>query len=91
MSKHADQPFVDIEGVERFQANPIVRYLLDNGGIDLNGIARQGFDADDEQHFAQLIGYSRSGWGGLSYVTDEDWERTTERGTYGHNDAGADR
>lgn len=55
----------------RFVANEVVRYLLDHGGIDLNDIARKGFPPEDEEQFAQLIGYSVSGFGSLSYVSDE--------------------
>lgn len=63
------QPIVvDAHGVKRFRANEIVRYLLDNGRIDLNRLAVLPFSADDREQFAQLIGYSVSGFGDLSYV-----------------------
>ena len=40
---HPMQPIeMDSDGTPRFKANEIVRYLLDNGGIDLNQIARVG-------------------------------------------------
>lgn len=69
---HPIQPLGDDgDGTVRFKENPIVRYLLDNGGIDLNAIARRGFAKEDQQQFAQLIGYSLSGYSELSYVTDE--------------------
>lgn len=61
-------------GVIRFKLNAIVQWLLDNGGKDLNDIARQDFTDADRTQFAQLIGYSVSGWGDLSYVSDEDYE-----------------
>lgn len=65
-----NQPLVlDEGGVVRFKENPIVRYLLDNGGIDMNQLALLGFTNEDQAQFAQLIGYSVSGWGDLSYVT----------------------
>lgn len=79
MTKHPNQPLVvDERGAVRFKENPIVSYLLDNGGIDMNHLAVKGFELgwteDDKAHFAQLIGYSYSGWGTLSYVTDERYE-----------------
>jgi hypothetical protein len=61
----------DDEGVLRFKKNAIVEYLLDNGGIDLNRLAMLDFSKDDRQQFAQLIGYSLSGYSELSYVDDD--------------------
>lgn len=67
-AKHPMQPVVmDKSGVARFKSNPIVRHLLDHGGIDLNKIAMLGFDREDHSQFAQLIGYSVSGFGDLGY------------------------
>ncbi|MNR31726.1 hypothetical protein D3C85_1492550 [compost metagenome] len=54
----------------RFKENAIVRHLLDNGGIDLNQLARLDFSREDREQFAQLIGYSLSGFGELGYVRD---------------------
>lgn len=66
----------DENGTPRFRANPIVRYLLEQGGIDMNHLARvPSFDKEDRMHFAQLIGYSVSGFGDLSYVDDETYEQ----------------
>jgi hypothetical protein len=43
----------------------------------LNDVARdyqRGLYTQEEMvHFAQIIGYSVSGWADLSYVSDEDW------------------
>lgn len=73
------QPLViDSHGTLRFKENPIVRTLLDYAtehGYGLNEIAREEFDAEDQMQLAQLIGYSLSGYGTLSYVTDESYER----------------
>jgi hypothetical protein len=63
----------DEHGVVRFKPNKIVQHLLDNGGIDLNKIAILQFPKEDEIQFAQLIGYSLSGFGDLSYVDDETY------------------
>lgn len=69
------QPMQPIEwdghGVIRFKRNEIVTYLLDNGGIDMNYLAMQDFSDEDRMQFAQLIGYSVSGFGDLSYASDE--------------------
>ena len=61
--KHPMQKITkDKDGCNRFVANPIVRYLLDNGGLDLNKLHRAGVgDSEDWDHFNQLIGYSVSG------------------------------
>ncbi len=55
----------------RFKENKIVRYLLDHGPFDMNHLARLNFSNDDRQQFAQLIGYSLSGYSDLGYVDDE--------------------
>lgn len=82
--KHPIQPLAqDEQGILRFKPNAIVSYLLDNGGIDLNQIATLGFDREDHEQFAQLIGYSLGGYSDLSYVKDETWEtanRMAEKG-----------
>jgi len=69
------QPLViDQHGRHRFKANPIVRYLLDNGSIDLNKIACLEFSDEDQTQLAQLLGYSVSGFSELHYVRDADAE-----------------
>lgn len=67
--KHPMQPIVISGGTARFKPNKIVRYLLDNGGFDLNKLAATGdlFSKDDWSQFAQLIGYSVGGYESLSY------------------------
>ena len=75
MAKHPMQPIeIDDRGCPRFKANAIVRYLLDEGGIDLNQIAIKNFSAEDQMQLAQLIGYSVGGYGELDYVTDESYD-----------------
>lgn len=74
--KHPMQPVVlDAHGVIRFKENKIVRALLDAatkaGDLDMNAQARMGFSPEDRRQFAQLIGYSVSGYGDLSYVDPE--------------------
>jgi hypothetical protein len=73
-TKHPIQPLVtDDRGTVRFKANAIVRHLLDHGGIDMNQLASLDFSDEDRMQFAQLIGYSVSGFGELSYVDDETY------------------
>jgi hypothetical protein len=73
--KNAIQPTVrDDGGRLRFKENKIVSFLLDNGGYDMNKLAREDFTKNDREQFAQLIGYSLDGYGMLSYVTDETYD-----------------
>lgn len=73
---HPMQPIVMVDGVARFKANAIVRYLLDwasdapidGSKCDMNDLARMPFSQEDRNQFAQLIGYSVSGFGDLSYA-----------------------
>jgi hypothetical protein len=61
-----------VDGCPRFKANPIVRYLLDSHPtVDMNAIAIREFSDEDQWQFAQLIGYSVSGGGSLSYADSE--------------------
>lgn len=72
--KHPIQPtYKDENGTLRFKKNAIVSFLLDNGGFDLNKLAVMDFSREDREQFAQLIGYSLSGFGELSYVSDETY------------------
>lgn len=72
--KHPIQPLnKDSHGVMRFKENEIVRYLLEAGPFDLNQLALMNFSAEDHEQLAQLIGYSLSGFGDLSYVSDETY------------------
>lgn len=70
----------DERGVLRFRENAIVRYLLDNGGIDMNHLAGMSgrFSRADQMQFAQLIGYSLSGYADLSYVTDASYAKAVD-------------
>ncbi len=63
------QPVEMVGDVARFKANPIVRYLLDSHPtVDMNELGRLPVDDSDRWQFAQLIGYSVSAGGGLSYA-----------------------
>lgn len=74
---HPMQPVVMVGNVARFKANPIVEHLLDNGGIDMNALACMNFSREDREQFAQLIGYSVSGFGSLSYASDEVYDKAS--------------
>ncbi len=68
--RHPLQPIEKIDGINRFKKNKIVEFLLDAGHFDMNVLARMDFTDDDRTQFAQLIGYSVSGFGELNYVDD---------------------
>lgn len=73
---------VDKHGVHRFLENRIVRDLLDFAqprGLGLNEIACGNYSAAEHRQVAQLIGYSVSGYGDLSYVNAESCERADRR------------
>lgn len=74
MKKLPMQPIVKMsDGIIRFQANAIVRFLIDWAtprGISMNELAMMDFNDQDREQFAQLIGYSVTGYGDLSYVSD---------------------
>lgn len=74
--KNPIQPLHTTEfGVLRFKENAIVRHLLDwaaERGMGLNEIACMDFSKDDRQQFAQLIGYSLSGYSDLMSYVDDD-------------------
>ena len=63
----------DENGVLRFVENSIVRRLLDDGQFEMNQIAAWDATNEEREQFAQLIGYSVSGFGDLSYVSDETY------------------
>ncbi len=70
------QPIVrDADGVVRFRVNRIVRVLLSQGPITLNTLATMDFSDDERAQFAQLIGYSVSSFGDLSYASEEMIQR----------------
>ncbi len=87
--RHPIQPlYVHDDDVLRFKRNALVCHLMDHGkahGCGLNELASMGdhFTREDWEQFAQLIGYSLSGFGELSYVSDETYnaaERMARKG-----------
>lgn len=75
--KHPMQPIIlDDDGVPRFKANPIIRFLLDMGPFDLNKLnivaGTANWTREDLSQFYQLIGYSVSGFGEISGLPRTD-------------------
>jgi Cys-tRNA synthase (O-phospho-L-seryl-tRNA:Cys-tRNA synthase) len=72
LPKNPMQPIViDSEDVVRFKTNKIVYTvykIAEAHGCGLNKITKQNFTQDDQKQFAQLLGYSVSGYGDLPYV-----------------------
>lgn len=88
--RHPIQPIIeDDHGVLRFKENRVVQYLLDNGGIDMNTLACIDFPAEDREQFAQLIGYSLSGFSELSYVSNEVYSAATNMAELGETEEAA--
>lgn len=74
------QPMMtDVNGVVRFQPNRLVVHLLEDGPFDMNHLAvwcrTRGIPDEERAQFAQLIGYSVSGFGELPYVDDDLYAR----------------
>jgi len=71
---HPMQPiYIDEHGTARFKPNKIIEWLFGQGLLDLNKIAiaaqdKPGFSKGDRMQLAQLLGYSVSGFGDLSYA-----------------------
>jgi len=68
---------LDDRGVLRFKENAIVNYLREvakKHGVDMNEMITMGFSVEDWQQYAQLTGYSLSGYSELPYVDDASYE-----------------
>ena len=63
--------YLDKDGVARFKANAVVDWLFRSNGMDLNRIPTDALDVGDVEVFWQMLGYSVSGYGDLSFVRDE--------------------
>ena len=71
------QPMQEVEsinGVLRFRRNKIIDFLFNSGALDLNKIAVMEFPQEDRIQLAQLLGYSLSGFGELSYVDETSYQ-----------------
>lgn len=81
--KQPMQPIVwDDRGNIRFQGNKIVQWLVDQKKIDLNAIFVAGIEQQwpipDLEQFWQMLGYSVSGFGDLSFVRRETVNKADE-------------
>ena len=65
---------LDSDKVVRFVENRMIRTLLDSSTLTLNDLAVMNFTQQEQEQFAQLIGYSLSGFGELSYTSDEVYD-----------------
>ena len=66
------------DGVIRFKQNRMVNDVYEFSqprGFGLNEMARRDYTQEERMQFAQLIGYSVSGYGGLSYASPESAEK----------------
>lgn len=75
---HPTQDIIlDSNNTPRFRKNAIVNSMLEMGKLagifNLNTLALQQYSDEDRMQLAQLIGYSISGYGDLSYVSDESY------------------
>ncbi len=68
---HPMQQIRMVNKVARFRENKIVSAVLATSKLDLNALAILEFSQADRIQFAQLIGYSVSGFGDLSYSCPE--------------------
>lgn len=73
-AEHPTQPLVLVNGVVRFKGNKIVERLFEERVIDLNKIVGWDLPAEDFEQFWQLLGYSVSGYGELSFIRPETVE-----------------
>lgn len=66
------------DGVIRFKQNRMVNDVYEfsqKRGLGLNEMAHGDYTQEERMQFAQLIGYSVSGYGGLSYASHESTEK----------------
>lgn len=66
------------DGIVRFNKNRMVNDLYEFSqprGFGLNEMARRDYTQEERMQFAQLIGYSVSGYGSLSYASPESVEK----------------
>jgi len=87
MVKHPNQDLeTDVHGTVRFVENKIVRYLLEEGSLNINDLSDR-FAEDDEYRddfvqFAQLIGFSVAGFGDLPYVREDEYHLAAKQAKF---------
>ena len=79
-AEHPMQPLVMDGNVVRFKRNAIVDRLFNEGVINLNRIAMwlDSVPVEDVEQFWQLLGYSVSGYGDLSFIRPETVAKADE-------------
>ena len=65
------RPLVDVNGVIRFKQNAVIRWLFEQGHLNLNRIPVDELPLEDVEEFWQMLGYSVSGYGELSFIRPE--------------------
>jgi hypothetical protein len=69
--KQPMQPiYIDHQDVTRFKNNGVVQWIIDSKKLSLNDIDTEAFPAEDVAQFWQMLGYSTSGYGGLSFIPE---------------------
>jgi hypothetical protein len=77
--EHPMQPVVlDKLGTPRFKGNAIIERLFRERRIDLNQISMWDVPVEDAEQFWQLLGYSVSGYGELSFIRPETVAKADE-------------
>jgi hypothetical protein len=71
--------YIDENNTIRFKENALVTYLLEKGGLDMNDLYNVNCSQEDREQFAQLIGYSLSGFSELSYVSDKTYNKASRK------------
>jgi hypothetical protein len=70
------QPLViDDQGCIRFKGNAIVERLFREQLINLNAISGWDVPIEDKEQFWQLLGFSVSGYGDVSFVRDSTYNK----------------
>jgi hypothetical protein len=82
------QPIIiDKYGVERFQENAIVQFLLNNGPFNINDLLIfHSFSKSDHVQFCQLTGMSLQLFADQEFVNNEEYDRCTAR--YNEDESG---
>jgi hypothetical protein len=76
------QPIVLDDGKARFVSNKVIVWMMEElrrKGTTLNDYPFEVFPIADIEQFYQLIGYSISGFGELSVVTTETFDRAERK------------
>jgi hypothetical protein len=66
--------YTDDLGTVRFKPNSIVEVIFENCPYNLTDLAKRHFTQTDREQFAQLIGYSVSGFNDLYYASTQTVE-----------------